>query len=214
MTFSNELLRLKSYVEAHLYLYLLDRFPFLKDESNFKLYKRISVSAPFGKIVTRDQNGRSQIQPEICVTIGQELGLVAEAAAWDDDSYGNHQSEAHKSMHQIGMDKNCVYFAQKVICQILPAFQFCTQKTTECYAFLSFTENHKDKMEKVLNHLITKNIISSFSRPLESNDDDVKKYYQLIYEIKFPDSLESVIDQINYYANNNTEQNAPADPGG
>lgn len=197
MGFLDELLRLASFVEAHLFFYLIKTFPELGNGTDFKLDKTISVSSPFGRSKTRDQNGLSQIQPEICVT-SETLGFVAEAAAWDDDAeYGNKQSESHQAMHKIDLDKDCVYFAQKVICQILPVFIYCKNKTRDCHAFLSFTENHKDKMDKVLSHLISKNFLESFKRPLITNNEDLKLYHQVIYELNFPEKTDDIINKIN-----------------
>jgi len=213
MGFLSELLRLKSYVEAHLYFYLLDRFPELKNGESCILYKTLSVTTPFGKKDSRDQNGRSQIKPEICVTCNR-FGFAAEAAAWDDDSNsGNTQSEAHQSMHQIGLEPSLVYFAQKVICQVLPAFLYCKETATEVYAFISFTENHKCKMENVLSHLKCKGFIKSFERPLGSNSRDIQRYKQVIYELKFFEPEKEIVNRILCLAGYNAEPSGGEGPG-
>jgi len=205
MGFLSELLRLKSYVEAHVYFYLLDRFPKLSNGQDCKLCKSISVAAPFGKINTRDQNGQSYIQPEICVT-SKTFGVVAEAAAWDDDSeYGNNQSEAHHAMHQIGLENRSVYFAQKIMCQVFPAYLNCREMATDAYAFISFTENHKLKMENVLSQLKSKQFIQSFDRPLKKNNEDIQRYRQIIYELNFPEPSNKIINRMFYLINGNTE---------
>lgn len=206
MGFLSELLRLKSYVEAHLYFYLLDRFSELQNGLTCKLCKSISVPAPFGKKSTRDQNGLSQIQPEICVT-SETFGVVAEAAAWDDDAeYGNNQSEAHQSMHRIGLENSSVYFAQKIICQVLPGFLHCRETTNDTFAFISFTENHKCKMDNVLTQLKSKGLIESFQRPLEKNSDDIQKYKQIIYELNFPEPSRDIVGRIHSLLSGKTEQ--------
>lgn len=190
------MLRLNSWVEAHLYSYLLDRFSGLKTGQEFKLCKSIAVGAPFGRTDKRDQDGLSCIRPEICL-IGEMFGVVAEAAAWDDDAKnGNKQSEAHQAMHYIGIEKRSVYFAQKIICQVLPAYLYCKDKQGDVYAFISFTQNHKSKMERVLYHLASRQLIQSFYRPLKKNDKDIRKYKQVIYELRFPERPKDIINKV------------------
>ena len=131
MGLMQELLRLKSFIEGNLLFYILCRFPQLKIGSEFQLCKQIEVEKPFGSIKTRRDDGTSKIIPEICIT-SQSLCLCAEAAAWDDDNSSGEKkrSEAHNSMHKIGLPSDSIYFAQKVMCQVLPAYLYCKKRST------------------------------------------------------------------------------------
>lgn len=196
MGLMQELSRLKSFIEGNLLSYILDRFPLLKDGSEFHLCKRIEVETPFGNINTRNNDGKSQMIPEFCI-ISTGLSLCAEAAAWDDDkpSAEKERSEAHNSMHKIGLKSDSIYFAQKVMCQIYPAYLYCKTKSTNCYAFLSFTQNHEEKMIYVLSHLKERGFLQSFIRP--SGTEDLRKYYQMIYELQFPECTECITKMLN-----------------
>jgi len=192
MGFKQQLLRLSSYVETHMYFYLMDRFPVLNNDNDFQLHKDMYVPAPFGNRETR-KNGTSRIIPEICA-VNKELGFLAEAAAWDDDSSANKQSESHHAMHNIGLPSNRVYFAQKIMCQIFPAYLHCKQNKRKVYSFISVTENHIPKMLNVLDHLKKESFLD-YSRPLGTSCD-IERYHQAIFEIIFPDQTDEIVKRI------------------
>lgn len=199
MSLKSKFLCLSSYVEGRLLAYILDRFRNNYESDTFSLHKRISVLAPFGKIKSRDLEGHSQIVPEICVFNEQTgTGVIAEAVAWDDDAkYGNTQSESHQAMHEVGLPKSSVYFAQKIICQLLPIAIHVgnNHKLKEYYTFLSCTENHILKMESVLKHLVGEGLLQQYYRPLEMNQD-IAQYDQGIYELVFPKPEDELIRKI------------------
>jgi len=198
MGIMHDILRLKSFVEGNLITYLLDRFSQLKNDTSFQLQKRVEVKAPFGNIKTRKAEGTSSIEPEICIT-SQSLCLCAEAVAWDDDnsSADTKRSEAHGAMSKIGLPKSSVYFAQKVMCQVFPAYLHCKKSSKFCFAFFSFTENHKEKIISVLNQLKNKGFVQEFVRPLEHDQTDINKYYQIIYEVRFPEATGKIEHNLN-----------------
>lgn len=198
MKIMHDILRLKSFVEGNLISYLLERFQELKNGSGFQLEKRIEVAEPFGNIETRKATGTSSIEPEICIT-SRRFGLCAEAVAWDDDksSADTKRSEAHGAMSKIGLANSSVYYAQKVMCQVFPAYLHCKKNATCCFAFLSFTDNHKDKMIDVLTQLKKKNFVQDFVRPLVQDQKDINEYYQVIYELQFPENTDDIVRILN-----------------
>jgi hypothetical protein len=198
MGIMQEILRLKSFVEGNLISYILYRFPQLQNGSEFHLDKRIEVNVPFGNIEIRNGRGTSIIKPEICIT-SQSLCLCAEVAAWDDDnlSADTKRSEAHTSVSRIGLSTESIYFAQKVMCQVFPAYLHCKTKSTNCFAFLSFTQNHEGKMLGVLTELRAKKFLQEFVRPLERDQKDLNDYYQLIYELRFHEDTDKIVNILN-----------------
>lgn len=195
MKFTQEMLRLNSFIEAHLYFYLMDRFSLRTDKRKFRLWKRIPVFRPFGNIKKRN-NGISNIKPEIFAA-SKSLCLVAEAAAWDDDrESANRQSESHKAMYKIGLRRATVYFAQKVMCQVFPIFLNGMKYSNKCFPFISVTQNHKAKMEEVLNALKANHFLQNYNRPLKSRDRDIKKYYQVIFQLNFPHQVQKITKRL------------------
>lgn len=193
MGFKQELLKLPTYIETHLYFYLIDRFKQLRNGDDFKIYKSIDVKTPFGNTAEPSKDGISELKPDICV-VNSEFALVAEAAAWDDDSkHASKQSESHQAMHQIGLSSDSVYFAQKIMCQLFPEYLYCKQQSKQVYSFISVTENHIPKMTNVINHLKMKGFIDCYVRP---DPCDIRRYYQAIYEIKFSADAEKKINDI------------------
>jgi hypothetical protein len=191
MKFDQILLTLPSFVETHLFFYLKDHFSFLQNGADFILHKKIDVNVPFSNKTTR-KNDISQIKPEFYL-VNSKIGIVAEAAAWDDDSYANKQSESHHAMHKIGLPPDSVYFAQKIMCQVFPAYLYCKQDKRKVYSFISATENHITKMVNVLDHLKRESFLDSYSRPLGKTSCDVKNYYQAIFKITFPGKTDEII---------------------
>lgn len=192
MNFDQILLTLPAFVETHIYFYLMDRFPILNNSNDFILHKRIDVAAPFGNEKKR-KNGLSRIIPEICVA-NTDLGFVAEAAAWDDSASANKQSESHHAMHKIGLPSDRVYFAQKIMCQVFPAYLHCKQDGRKVYSFISVTENHITKMVNVLDRLKKESFLD-YSRPLGTSCD-IERYHQAIFEIIFPGQTDEIIKKI------------------
>jgi hypothetical protein len=193
VNFKQELLTLSAFVETHIYFYLMDRFPVLNNRNDFCLHKYIDVAAPFGNENTR-KIGLSRIKPEICV-VNNEFGFVAEAAAWADNAPANKQSESHRAMHKIGLPSDSVYFAQKIMCQVFPAYLYCMQDGRKVYSFMSITENRITKMVNVLDHLKKENFLD-YSRPMGENSCDILQYHQAIFEIKFPDRTDEIVKKI------------------
>lgn len=136
------------------------------------------------------------MKPEICV-VNSKLGFVAEAAAWcDNNNHADKQrSESHNAMHKIGLPSDSVYFAQKIMCQLFPAYLHCMQDERKVYSFISVTENHIIKMVNVLDHLKKEGFLD-YLRPLGKTLFDVKKYYQAIFEIIFPDQPDKIIRKL------------------
>jgi len=94
------------------------------------------------------------------------------------------------------------------MCQLFPAFAHCKYSSRKCLAFFGITENHMRKTEQVLNLLRTKNFLLNYTRPLADDNADIGRYYQLIYEIEFPEDVEQIKSKLNATGYDTPEQSA------